>query len=499
MTPASIAIAHHTHRIVGCTKTTPSMPRLPFPDPEPEPQPATPKRVESALSVTDLCGQLKRALGQAFPDKVRVVGEVSNFSGGRASAGPPGGTSGGGGGHWFFALKDEGATVRCVCFASVSARVRFPVRDGLEVIATGRIDMYPAQGSIQLYIDKLEPVGQGALELALREMVDQLRDLGYFDPQHKRPLPAVPRRVAVVTSRTAAALQDVINTAQKRWLGCKLLLYDVRVQGADAAPQIAAALRQLSAQGPALGIDAIILTRGGGSIEDLWAFNERSVADAIFDCQVPIVAAIGHETDTTVAELVADLRCATPTQAAMAVVPDRFALQHQIDQLHARLGLLTRQRVAQAQQRLNAAARHALLTRPMRLAEDARRRVEALAERIAALPGRRLAAATDRLDRLARHLDAIGPRQVLARGYTYTLAEDGRPIRAASQTSPGQRIVTVLHDGQLLSKIEKPSDTTQPVSDIASPETKTTPTPRPRPRRPTPRKDQGSAGLFDSM
>lgn len=467
------------------------MPRLPFAEPDP------PKRRAPAppMSVADLCARLKGALADAFPGKVRVVGEVSNFSGHRAGAtrgptsgGPTsggGGSPSGGGGHWFFSLKDSGATIRCVAFASVAQRVAFPVDNGMAVVATGRIDLYPAQGHVQLYIDKLEPVGQGALELALRQMIDELREAGYFAPEAKRPVPAVPRRVAVVTSRSAAALADVINTAHKRWPGCELLLYDVRVQGAEAAPRVAGAIDRLSQQGERLGIDAIILTRGGGSIEDLWAFNERVVADAIYRCSIPVVAAIGHETDTTVAELVADVRCATPTQAAMTVVPDRAALGHQVDQLAGRMSLMlgrnvqhARQRVEglvrrpclarpitiveQASRRLDALARHPALTRPGRRIEQARQRLAGLDARLRVLPKQRCVHAAQRLDRLARHLDAVGPQQVLARGYTYTLDAKGQPVTRAAAVASGDRLTTVFRDGRVGSTVDGAMAPTEP-------------------------------------
>ncbi|MEZ6189922.1 MAG: exodeoxyribonuclease VII large subunit [Phycisphaerales bacterium] len=322
------------------------MSRLPF-ETEPElpeiPQPARP------MTVAELAGRVKRALADGLPGKIRVVGEVSNLSNRT---------------HWFFSLKDDAAAMRCVCFATNARRVGFKMRDGMQVVVTGRIDFYDAQGNIQLYIDAIEPVGQGALELRLRQMIEELRELGYFDPEHKLPLPTMPTKIAVVTSRSAAALQDVINTAHRRWAGCRLYLYDVRVQGEQAAGEIAQALGRLSKHGKKIGIDAIILTRGGGSIEDLWAFNERVVADAVYKCTLPIVAAIGHETDTTVAELVADARCATPTQAAMTLVPDRESLEHQVHQAGQRLSLMLRRRLELAQHRLDAASRHTLFHQP---------------------------------------------------------------------------------------------------------------------------------------
>lgn len=393
---------------------------------------------DAPLTVTQIAALIKSVVTQSIPDRIRVVGEVSNYAGQS---------------HKFFSLKDSDAAVRCVMFASHAAKIRFPVKDGMEVVASGRIDFYPAQGQVQLYVDRLEPVGEGALELELRRLMTELRELGYFDPDRKRPLPTMPRRIAVVTSRDAAALQDVVNTVGKRWPGCRLLLYDVRVQGDAAAPGIAQALRHLSKQGRRLGIDAILLTRGGGSIEDLWAFNDRAVADAIHECDLPVVAAIGHETDTTVAELVADLRCATPTQAAMALVPDRAALEHQIDQLSGRLELLTRRALERAQDRFRAVERHPMFRRPVEMLAPARQRLDHLEQRLRPLPQRRLNAATDRIDALAKHLHAVGPQRVLDRGYTYTLGPDGKLLRSKNSAKAGDTLTTVLADGKIKSVV----------------------------------------------
>ena len=499
------------------------MPRLPFSesDPLPPPPPAPRRRPDPALTVSDFAALLKGVLADTLPAKLRVTGEVSNLSS-RST-----------GGHLFFSLKDAGATIRCVMFASNARSVRFPLQDGLAVIATGRVDFYEAQGHVQLYVDRLEPVGQGALELALRQLMEELCGLGYFDPARKRPLPMLPRKVAVVTSRSAAALQDVIHTAARRWPGCRLLLVDVRVQGAAAAPEIAAALERLSRDGPGLDIDAIILTRGGGSIEDLWAFNERIVADALVRCSIPVVAAIGHETDTTVAELVADVRCATPTQAAMTLIPDARALHHQLDQLGSRLSLLVRRDLRQRRTHLDALARQPLFRSPRHLlaphgdrlaalhrtlrqaararvahdraALDAlarqpvfrtpRRLLDAAAERLRqldhALRRATLAAADQRrrqLDTLARQLDAISPARVLDRGYSYTLGPDGRVLRHATDAPPGTRLTTHLADGSLRSVVEGEADATPP-----------SPLQRPPVRRPH-RRTKGDAsqqpGLF---
>ncbi|MFW5681900.1 MAG: exodeoxyribonuclease VII large subunit [Phycisphaeraceae bacterium] len=432
------------------------MPRLPFARPEPEDQPPRgggqadvpdEPRDDAPLSVSQASAVIREVLNVALPRTFRVQGEISNLS--RRSAG----------GHWFFSIKDDAATLRCVCFASNARRVSAEVDNGVEVVCTGRVDMYPAQGQVQLYVESIEPVGQGALEAELRRRIEALREKGWLDEARKQPLPSVPRRVAVVTSRAAAALQDVINTTQQRWPGCELLLVDVPVQGASAAPKIAAALAGLSRFGQAQRIDAIVLTRGGGSLEDLWAFNEGVVAEAVYRCPIPIVAAIGHETDVTVAELVADRRAATPTQAAMLLVPDRDALDQQLDHAAARLQSALRRRLERARDRLDRAARHRLFRSPRVLIEDRRERLARCSARLAAAPHRALERAARRLDAADRQLHAIHPTRVLERGYTYTLAGDTddpaaqqqRLLRSSDEARKARRLVTVFSDGRVVS------------------------------------------------
>ena len=443
---------------------------------EPPEERAEPSPTDRPWSVGELAGQIKAALVESLPRKIRVVGEVSNLSDRN---------------HWFFSLKDQEAAIRAVMFASAARRVGFPMRDGIEVVATGRIDFYDAQGSVQLYVDKLEPVGEGARELALRALMNELREAGYFAPEHKKPLPGVPRKIAVVTSRSAAALQDVIDTAGRRWGGCELVLVDVRVQGEEAAPQIARALRRLSAVGNQEGIEAVILTRGGGSIEDLWAFNQRVVADAVFECALPVVAAIGHETDTTVAELVADLRCATPTQAAMTLVPDHAVLQEQVQQLQRRLKLSLSRRLESGRLRLEAAVRHPLFQRPGRLVQDAGQNLDRLSGRLHSAQARRVGDAGGRVERLAHQLDqtlprrlnearsrleslsrtlgAVSPQNVLERGYSVTLGPDGQALKRSADASPGTSITTLLADGRVKSIVgggpPKPPRKLKPLTD----------------------------------
>ncbi|WP_428389719.1 exodeoxyribonuclease VII large subunit [Mucisphaera sp.] len=438
---------------------------------------------DAPLTVTQAAGLVQRTVQRAFPGRVRIHGEIGSLSQRN---------------HWYFNLKDEGATLRCACFANRVRGIRFRPENGMAVVASGRLDFYPPQGSLQLIVETMEPAGEGALEAELRRRVAELRELGYFDEGRKRSLPAVPTRVAVVTSGAGAALQDVIDTTRQRWPGCQLVLVDVPVQGAAAAPAVSRALRVISDRGPKLGLDAVILTRGGGSMEDLWAFNERSIADAVFECSLPVVAAIGHEVDTTIAELVADVRAATPTQAAMRLVPDREALAHQLDQLGRQLRMQTERRMESLERRLEQAARASVFRRPEVWVGGQRERVAALTERLRlavrqgagphrqrlartaeamervvgyrvaserqaleALSPRLFRAADARFERaaerfyaLARQLEAVGPQQVLARGYTYTLGTDGKPLRSVEAARAVGRLRTVFGDGEVVSRVE---------------------------------------------
>ncbi|MCA9294047.1 MAG: exodeoxyribonuclease VII large subunit [Phycisphaerales bacterium] len=437
------------------------------------------------LSVSQLATEIDLALKDNLPAKVLVRGEISGFKNQN---------------HWYFSLKDEAAVISCVMFASSARKQTFTPKDGDDVLATGRVEFWQRGGRTQLYIEKLEPIGAGALEAKFRALCEALRALEYFDPARKKALPLFPRRIAIVTSRNAAALQDVLDTARRRCPGIELSLVDVRVQGEAAAPQVARAIAWLSNNASKLSIDAILVTRGGGSIEDLWAFNERVVADAIFNCTIPVVAAIGHETDTTVAELVADERCATPTQAAMRLIPDRMALLEQLDHLGARLhGRVDRTLVGERRHirtlrsRLTQGGAHYLSRQSVRLerlaarlakhrpdAIYARRRVrlDRASDRLASAIGARLAATpheslfdmlTDSLARsleraharisaLDRELEVVSPMAVLARGYSMTLRADGSALRRAGDATPGDTLTTRLSAGTVTSRVESAGD-----------------------------------------
>lgn len=453
------------------------MGRLPF-DPNKLAGPPTPEPSSTArhLTVTQLAGLIESTFRE-LPTGLRVVGEVGQF---RERT------------HWYFDIKDAGAVISCVMWQSAARKAGFVPSAGHQVLLSGRIEFYPPQGRTQFIVDKIEPVGAGALDLAFKKLCEELRVLGWFAIERKRALPVLPNKVAIVTSRSAAALQDVLDTVQRRCPGLPLALADVRVQGEGAADQVARAVRRIGRMHKSLGIDVILVTRGGGSMEDLWAFNERIVAEAIVRSPIPVVAAIGHETDTTIAELVADLRGATPTQAAMRIAPDASALRTQLRSTGARLaGLLTRQ-IRLDQERLRSAARHRAFSDPMltvderreelrlrsrdlihalrerlqhatRVFDHAARRLnrhrpeavyarreaalEHVSVRLRAALNTRLSRRADAVDAMTRALDLVGPHNVLKRGYSVTLAPDGSVLRSAADARPGDTVRTRLADG----------------------------------------------------
>ncbi len=413
------------------------------------------------LTVTQVAELIKRTLQEQVPSPLKVIGQVSNLS--RSN-------------HWFFSLKDEHAVIGCVVWASTARTFGFVPAEGDEVVATGHVSHYAPQGRTQLYVNKIEPVGAGALELKFRALCDELRRLSYFDEKRKKPLPAFPRRIAVITSLASAAVTDVIATAAERLASVGLLLVDVRVQGEGAAEQVAAAIRRVDRQRRRLGVDAILVTRGGGSAEDLWAFNERVVADAAFNCSLPLVAAIGHESDTTVIELVADLRAATPTQAVMHLIPAAARLREQVDHLNERLTFLLRRALERSRQHLETLTRHPLLRDPAMLLDRprqdvlarqrdliraTRRRIdlggvlEAHRLRFGRAMQTRLQRLCERADALQRHLGGVDPDRVLARGYSYTTTLTGTLIKSVGDVGEGQLIRTRLSDGAIESQVQR--------------------------------------------
>lgn len=394
------------------------------------------------FSVREITSLIAALLGEAFP-RVAVRGQISNLR--RQSSG-----------HVYFTLKDEGAQLPAVLWKSGAARLRFRPEDGQEVVASGRIEVYPPHGKYQLVCDGLSPLGVGELHVRFEQMKQQLGAEGLFDEERKRPLPLIPRHVAVVTSPTGAAVRDFLKIALRRMPRAWITLVPARVQGEGSIDDVVAAL----AAAPALPhVDVVIVARGGGSIEDLWTFNEERVARAIAACPVPVVSAVGHETDTTIADFVADVRAATPSESAEIVFPDVADLAARLDENRTRVARAVTRRLDLARERLVALERTHALARPVerlrRLAQD----LDEWETRAFAALERHVASARERLGRVAGHLEAVSPLAVLARGYSITFrGGDGSPgraeaLRGIAGLAAGERIVTRLARGRVVSEV----------------------------------------------
>jgi len=431
-------------------------------------------------TVSELIAEVNELLGQGFSG-LWVEGEVTN-----ASTSPRG--------HLYFTLKDESATLDCVMWGSRARKLRFQVEDGLAALALGALTIYPQRGRFQLVVEDLQPQGQGALQLAFEQLKMRLAAEGLFAEERKRPLPEVPQRVGIVTSPTGAALRDMLKVLL-RLPNLQVLVAPVRVQGEGAATEIAAGIEALAASGK---VDVVVVARGGGSLEDLWAFNEEAVARAIASCPLPVISGVGHEVDFTIADFVADLRAATPTQAAEMIVSRLEVQMRRVEEARRRLERDLRrhlelaranlarlegssglarlpQRVRLAAARLDRARQMAPLIR--RLLERSRGRLEVAAAALRRVPGRvaagsqrnlvasrtqlltrlvlvRLERARHALDSSERALGHLSPRAVLERGYSITRIEErSAPVRDAASVRPGQTLITTVARGSLRSVV----------------------------------------------
>ena len=428
----------------------------------------------AALTVTQLVRTVREAL-EANLDEYWVAGEVSN-------------AHLAGSGHCYFTLKDAASAIRVVMFKSAYRRVRFRLEDGMEVLVRGRVSLYEARGDLQFYAEELEPRGAGALQIAFEQLKRRLASEGLFDPAHKRELPFLPRVVGIVTARGGAGLRDILRILFDRFPNLHVIVRPALVQGAAAAGEIVAAIEDLNADGRA---EAIIVGRGGGSLEDLWAFNEEAVARAIYRSRIPIVSAVGHEVDFTIADFVADQRAPTPTAAAQMVVPERTELRRRIQRTRAELaGAMaavidghrrelahlrarirdprtvirqTRQRADDAAADLAAAIARRIAAARARVAElragmrspaaplrERRLIANRFAERLAAGVAAALAASRNRLGGAARRLDDVSPLRVLERGYAVVKnPRTGRALTAAAQAEIGDELEIMLSRGRL--------------------------------------------------
>ncbi len=394
---------------------------------------------QHALTVGELTLRIKDLLELEF-STVWVTGEISDFARPRS-------------GHCYLTLKDEQAQLPSVIWRSTAARLRFDLHDGLEVLCRGSVTVYPPHGKYQLVIQEIHPKGIGALELALRQLHTRLAAQGLFAPERKRPLPRFARRIAVVTSPTGAALRDFLEVLRRRWRGADVLVVPVRVQGEGAAQEIAAAIELVNRLTEP--VDCLVVTRGGGSLEDLWAFNEEIVVRAIHGSRVPVVSAVGHEIDVTLSDLVADVRALTPSEAAELVVPASDEVAAVLRQYRDRMAGSLRMRIATGRTRLEALAGRPALRRPYQRIQESARRLDELELRMLRGLRHRLGQAQQQTRALADRLETLGPLAVLGRGYSLTQRVDGRVIRDADELSLGEPLLTRFARGQAVSRVEE--------------------------------------------
>ncbi|MGE5280006.1 MAG: exodeoxyribonuclease VII large subunit [Deltaproteobacteria bacterium] len=387
------------------------------------------------LTVSELTRDIKLVLEEVF-GAVWVEGEVSNLS--RPASG-----------HVYFSLKDEAATLRCVMFRSAAARLKFRVQDGVKILVGGRVGVYEKGGQYQLYAETLEPRGAGALQLAFEQLKKKLAAEGLFDDSRKKPLPFLPQRIGVVTSPTGAVIRDILHVLARRFPGFHLILSPVRVQGEGAAAEIASAVAGFNADTP---VDVIIVARGGGSLEDLWAFNEEVVARAIAASRIPVISAVGHETDYTIADFVADRRAPTPSAAAEIVLPARAELVARIEADKRALRQALADIVPQYAQRVDDLTQELTRGLERRLRLDAQR-CDSLARELPRALKNRLRLDDMRFKGLYERLNALSPLAILGRGYSVTVRADGSLVMRARDAKPGERLTTRLSEGRLDSEV----------------------------------------------
>lgn len=376
--------------------------------------------------------------GDPTLNRISVRGELSNYKPYPS-------------GHHYFSLKDASGTLRCVMFRSAATRLRLRPENGMQVVVFGRITVFPRDGSYQLYADLLTPDGVGALYVAFEQLKQKLQSEGLFDPARKQPLPRMPETIGLITSPAGAAVHDMLRILRARWPLARIRLLPVRVQGAEAPREIAAALDYANQWQVA---DVLLLARGGGSMEDLWAFNDEQVARAIARSRLPIVSGVGHEPDVTIADFAADLRAATPSNAAELAAPDQAEVAAALAQLRARLLRAYSTQLQLWHSRLERCTSSRVLTDPMAPVNDRRLLLDDTRRRLASAAERRLSTEQQRLSALCAGLDAMSPLKVLARGYAVA-RHDGCVLRRAAQTAPGDSIDVLLSDGTLFCTVNE--------------------------------------------
>lgn len=390
------------------------------------------------FSVSQLTAYLRALLdGDEILRSVLVQGEVSNLKYHSS-------------GHVYFTLKDKSSCLRAVMFRSRAAGLLFRLADGMQVIAQGNVTVYDRDGQYQIYVNSLQPAGIGSLHLAYEQLKQRLQAEGLFDSSRKRPLPAFPRVIGLATSPTGAAIRDILSIIQRRYPKVQVWFVPIVVQGSAAPPSIVRALELFSAQPE---VDVVIVGRGGGSLEELWAFNDEAVARAIAACSRPVISAVGHETDFTIADLVADRRAATPSAAAELVVPLLQEVERNLELLTRRLAAATQNLLADRRRQLTAFSQRRVLRSPEDLLRSWQQTVDGYEQRLQQALVVGLREQRGNWQALAARLDALSPLSVLARGYSITLNRGGQVLSSPDQLQPGEQLETILASGRVISQV----------------------------------------------
>jgi exodeoxyribonuclease VII large subunit len=392
---------------------------------------------ENFFTVSEISRGIRTSLEHKFSN-IGVLGEISNVR--KPSSG-----------HIYLTLKDKNSQLQAVVFRNSASRIKFELKDGMEVISFGSITVYEPRGQYQLIINKIEPKGIGALQLAFQQLKEKLEKEGLFDSAHKKPLPFIPQKIGIVTSPTGAAIKDILNIIDRRLANVEILIYPVKVQGEGAAQEIAEAITGLNSDSD---IDVIIAGRGGGSMEDLWAFNEEVVARSIYSSRIPIISAVGHEIDITIADLVADKRALTPSEAGELVVPRKDLLIEKIEKFKARLLQSLTGKLRLSKEKLVRIGNSYAMKQPFDRLNRWQQRLDELAQRLNLKITHALNTEREKLSGIAGKLESLSPLNVLKRGYAITTRlENSKPLRNIIDLSKGDKIKINLSKGSIISEI----------------------------------------------
>ena len=393
------------------------------------------EKVEKFFTVSQITRKIRASLEHNFSN-ISILGEISNVR-------TPGS------GHVYLTLKDKSSQLQAVVFRNIANKIKFELKDGMEVISFGSVTVYEPRGQYQLIINKIEPKGIGALQLAFQQLKEKLVKEGLFDQAHKKPIPFIPQKIGVVTSPTGAAIKDILNIIDRRFANIEILIYPVKVQGESAAQEIAEAITELNAL---TDIDVIIAGRGGGSMEDLWAFNEEVVARSIYNSRIPVISAVGHEIDITIADLVADKRALTPSEAGELVVPRKDLLLDMLEKLNTRLLQSLTGKLRLSKERLVRVANSYVMRQPFDRLRRWQQRLDEFAQRLNINITHALNTEREKLSGIAGKLESLSPLNVLKRGYTITTRlEDNKSLREAKGLNKGDKIKTNFSKGSVIS------------------------------------------------